>query len=294
MRRLFYLLVALCFVASVVHAAIETEKNIEIVINEDRTTEWTVQIRYKENVTRSDYFLPLLKRITGTEVVVGDGKFIDCNTETKDIGISITCMGFNANVVTYRFRGHDIISNFEDMHIFDQRFSITEPTDRIVITVKLPLGTAIVEQSKIANTGLQRFEPAWGQEGSDGRRIYVTWQRNSPKLGEAINVTVLYEELVGSQIIFIAILMLVAILVSAIYFFKRRTTRAIMPILTDNERKVVEILLRERKDVDQRSIVRETDYSKSKVSRIMKDLESRGLLERTRKGRTNMVRLKLK
>ena len=77
-----------------------------------------------------------------------------------------------------------------------------------------------------------------------------------------------------------------------IYFFRKRFARDIIPILTDNERKIVEILLREKKEVNQRSIVRETDYSKSKVSRILRNLESRGLVERSRKGRTNMVKFK--
>ncbi|MBI4896125.1 MAG: hypothetical protein HY832_01095 [Candidatus Aenigmarchaeota archaeon] len=64
-----------------------------------------------------------------------------------------------------------------------------------------------------------------------------------------------------------------------------------MPILTEHERKVLEIVIRDKK-VDQRKVVKETDFSKAKVSRIVQDLLLRGVLEKVRKGRTNILTLK--
>ena len=62
-------------------------------------------------------------------------------------------------------------------------------------------------------------------------------------------------------------------------------------MLTDTERKVMEIVMR-KGEVDQREIVRETEYSKAKVTRVIQDMESRGMLEKTRKGRRNIIKLK--
>ena len=51
-------------------------------------------------------------------------------------------------------------------------------------------------------------------------------------------------------------------------------------------------LLREKKDVDQRMIVKEADFSKAKVSRIIQELIKRDLIEKIPKGRNNLIRLK--
>lgn len=288
MKRLA-LLIALAAVATVAHAATLSQIDMEILINDDRTTTWTVNIKYPENVTKSDFYI-LARRITAVEVIAND-TFIDCETAKRDIGTGIICQGFTADTVIYKFRGHDMVSNFEDLQLFNQRFPITELVDKISIIVKLPLGTALVEQSKLSGTGLQRFEPQWGKEGSDGRRIYVIWEQE-PKLGETINISIIYEQIFSNQAAALMIPLIAAIIIFFIYFFRKRFAKDILPILTDHERKVVEILLREKKQVDQRSIVRETDYSKSKVSRILRDLETRGLVERSRKGRTNIVKFK--
>ncbi len=282
---------AIATVATVAYAAPSTV-DVQIVINDDKTTDWDVGLFYKENVTKSDFYV--LARITAVEVSVNN-TFVDCTTTKRDIGTGIICPELPAtDKVTYKFHGYDTISNFEGLQIFSQRFPITELVDKITITAKLPLGTAVVEQSKISGTGLQRFEPVWGKEGSDGRRIYVIWERSSPKLGEAINVSIIYEQILDNQAGLIMIPAIGAMFIILIYIFRKRFAKDIMPILTDNERKVMEIIIREKKDVDQRSIVRETDYSKSKVSRVLRNLENRGLIERFRKGRTNMVKFKRK
>ena len=67
-----------------------------------------------------------------------------------------------------------------------------------------------------------------------------------------------------------------------------------MPILTDNERKVMEIILDSKKPIDQREVVRKTDFSKSKVSRIVQNLTERKIIEKIPKGRTNILKLKIK
>jgi len=54
----------------------------------------------------------------------------------------------------------------------------------------------------------------------------------------------------------------------------------------------MEILLREKGEVDQRTIVRETDFSKPKVSRVINDLIERGLVDKISKGRKNLIKLK--
>ena len=139
------------------------------------------------------------------------------------------------------------------------------------------------------------FNPDFGREGSDGRRIFVSWTFDKPTLGQNISVSAIYELLgFDTFTLFFIILALVVItfLLAFMFLFKKHKVKDILPVLTDGERKVMEIILRENGHVDQRVIVKETDFSKAKVSRVINDLISRGLVEKISRGRKNLIKLK--
>ncbi len=263
----------------------------EISLGDDKTAEWFAVFEYDANVTRSDYYI--ISKIIGVEVMADD-KFVECSVKSLELGTSIICENINAKKIVYRFRSLDKVSDLQGLNMFRHRFSVTQPAERFSMTLKLPLGTAIVEKSKLDGTGLKPFEPSWGQEGSDGRRIFVNWEAEKPSLGMTIDVSVIYERVVEtSQILSLAIILsIAAALLFVIIIFRRKHVEDLMPILTESERKVMEILFKEKTGIDQRKIVKEMDFSKSKVSRIIQNLSSRGLIERERKGRANIIKLK--
>jgi uncharacterized membrane protein len=59
--------------------------------------------------------------------------------------------------------------------------------------------------------------------------------------------------------------------------------------LDDEERKVMNIILRENGSVYQSDVIKETNLTKVKVSRILDKLEGRGLIERKRRGMSNII-----
>jgi len=264
---------------------------ISISMNEDKSTDWTATLEYETNVSKSDYFI--LGDTTNVQVFA-DSLLIECSV-SKNVGTTIICDNTDAKVFVYKFRTYDMISSVRNLLMFKYRFSITQLTDRFSLLVELPLGTAIVEKNKIEGTGLKRFEPAWGREGSDGRRIYVEWIANDPKLGETFDASIAYENILSIDqpyILYPIIIIGIIIIVIVIYFTKfRHSIKDILPVLTENERKVMEIVLKE-KTVDQRKIVKVTDFSKAMVSRVIHDLVQRGLIEKKHKGRINIIKLK--
>jgi DNA-binding transcriptional ArsR family regulator len=167
--------------------------------------------------------------------------------------------------------------------------------DEFEIEVRLPLGAVIIDERKLASIGLKPFMPEWGKVASDGRQIFVQWRFDKPTLGSTVEIDVIYEQILeASQVMtivtsFLTILFLVFLAVS---FRKKSRIKEILPVLNENERKVMMLLLtQKKKEIDQRKIARELDFSKSKLSRIIKDLEERGLIEVIRKGRSNKIRL---
>lgn len=62
--------------------------------------------------------------------------------------------------------------------------------------------------------------------------------------------------------------------------------------LDDEEKQVMNLVLREQGSIYQSDLIKDTQLTKVKVTRILDKLEGRGLIERKRRGMTNIVILK--
>jgi len=263
--------------------------NVEVYLQDDGTADWIVSLNYDENITRSDYYvLANINRV----YVYADEEPIQCSVSEKGFGTSILCEDINAKEIEYRFNTRSLVSINDDLRIFRYRFPITQSTNNFSATIKLPLGSFFADPSKLEGTGLLPYEPSFGEQGSDGRRIFVKWNLENPKIGDSLNTSVIYEQVIASQVLIAIGAGIIFLIIAAIMFFTRKHgMKDILPVLTEGERKVMEILLKE-KEVGQKRIVKECDFSKSKASRIIHDLEKRGLISRIPKGRKNLIALK--
>lgn len=82
-----------------------------------------------------------------------------------------------------------------------------------------------------------------------------------------------------------------------LFFFKEKETvkekREIdTSKLDEEEKEIIDLLLKEDGSLFQSNIVDKTNYSKVKVTRILDKLEGKQLIERKRRGMTNVVLLK--
>jgi len=71
----------------------------------------------------------------------------------------------------------------------------------------------------------------------------------------------------------------------------KRPKEIILSVLDDYEKKVINAIVAAGGEINQKRIVQETNLSKAKVSRIVKDLVNRGIIEVQRLGRTNKIKL---
>jgi uncharacterized membrane protein len=290
----FYLLVAFVMLifSSTVHAAL-TDWNVDISVNDDGSNDWIVTLTYNATVTKSDYFV--LAKLYNVEVYANN-QSIMCDV-TEDLGMSIVCNNIEASEIVYKFHTKKFVDTLpNNMKMFKYSFSVTQFVDRMHVTLRLPLGTALVEESKLSRTGLRSFDPDFGREGTDGRRIFISWTFDKPILGQSINAYAIYEAIFPIDQFTFFVIIITAIIVAFISFLimlsRKQKVRDILPVLTDGERKVMIILLREKGTVDQRTIVKETDFSKAKVTRVINDLVARGIIEKISRGRKNLIKLK--
>lgn len=284
---IFLLLVLIS--SSLVSAVMYRDMNVDISIEEDFVHQ-KIDIQYSEPVSKSDYFV--LANINNV-VVYNDNETFDCDVNKYDLGYSIICEDINTTNIVYEFDSYGLVKKQGKINKFYYPFSISSLTDEFNLTIKLPVGSVLPEKSKLEEIGLTQYTPTDAKQSSDGRRIYLEWSFNKPKLGSTIDVSVLFEKNDVSQTgVVLGVIFVVIVMISIFHYSRKNSYDIIMPVLTRDERKVMEMLLNsDKKEVDQKKIIKEIDASKAKVSRIIKNLEMRGLVEIKRMGRKNKIKL---
>lgn len=139
---------------------------------------------------------------------------------------------------------------------------------------------------------------------SDGRSVILIWEMQEPipaALKGDFKVVVFYEHVGWYPNIYQvgAVLFFFLSFAGLFYAYKRRIRlRAEKPskeevydkieILKEDEQKILKIII-EQDGIDQREIQRLTDFSKTKVSKILAELEKRGAIRKEQYGRRNKV-----
>ncbi len=294
MKRL--LLLFLVFVAFLPGASATeiVSENVTIAVGEpDRVT---VDRHYGEITTdRISYFVSGRYEPEGLSASDALGE-LECTVDELAVGQEILCTPRSRTdyTVTITYTG-DFTELSGDRRTLDYTHSVFVPTGSVTTRIVLPEGFGLLQ-------GDGAVQPSGAEVGSEGRRIFLEWERNDTGLGEVIAYQVRYEELaVFERIALERLTVLLALAVIALsgavfYIWRRRgggekTIASIFPLLKEDEQDVLQYIIDHEGEVEQRDIVMDLDYSKAKVSRLVSDLEERNLVEKEKQGRINVVAL---
>ena len=272
--------------------------DIVIVIDDFGVAKTSVFLDY-ESLTTDEIYYFVFAQIDSFDAHDDYGMLL-CNTDRYSYGTQITCKPNVAETVNYtvylEFNMVGLHSIYGDGFFFSYDYGVKIPTEDFSISFVLPTGTAIVKK----DSGMDPYFPEGAVIGStdDGRHITVTWDSGIPKLGRDYSYRVFYERVteIYSNRWFYPVVAFLCILLVVLSFMlfrfrKARKIKTVLSVLHESERKVIEILMANEGRSDQRDLVKETGFSKAKMSRLMLDLERRGLITKTRRGRTNIIEL---
>jgi len=162
--------------------------------------------------------------------------------------------------------------------------SISETAKKAIIIISLPQGSSL-KQSQ------EELIPK-PKLSTDGKRIYLFYEfQDFQMFSTSFEVERIISTDISIYIILIAIL--VIILISFYVYFKFisfRKYKEFLVLLSENERKVLEILRKNNK-IDQKKIVELSNLSKAEVSKIISSFKQRGIVEVEKRGRNNIVKL---
>jgi len=272
---------------------------IETRIDMDMRVRNSVTLVFDSEIQSFDYRTKYELYSLGFESEYGE---VDCITRTEGAGTVISCdfvnLGeTNKTQVKFDFETRENVIKTGDDYRFDSLFLVDLPVQKAFSIVYLP-ETAIIKTG-VSN---ESYTPRYGKTLSDGKHIMVYWEKEDVKGGDDLEFSVMYimPEGAGSfyDVAIIVIIAFVLIVVIAVGYVKRThresSFNVVMPVLKKDEKRIIDILAERKGQVIQRVLVRESDFSKAKVSRLVASLKERGILEVEHLGRTNRVILKLK
>lgn len=308
MKQLNYLVLlsvlfvsVMCFTAG---ASAEDVKikyyGIEMSINEDLSIDNTITFKFKNPISHLDY-QPDFKIYNLN--VSANFEPVDCRTFESGTRTRISCdfrgVITEENYIRFDFETKDGVKRSGNKYEFIVSYGVSKETERVFASIKLP------EKALLTAEGNESYFPKDANVITDGRQMIIIWERLNLSQGSNLDFSVLYEmpstrgELDNLLISVLTIIIVAAMIGIAVYVRRGyrkspRTVKVVAPLLRDDEKTMIRILSKHGGRAMQRVLVRESDFSKAKVSRLVKALKERNVLDVEPLGRTNRIILKVK
>jgi uncharacterized membrane protein len=270
---------------------------IEADINSDLTVSNKVTLKFDTAVSHLEYSFDF--EIYDLKANA-DFSWVNCGLSVDNGRSDISCdfMGMSStkNTLILEFNSRKGLKTIEDKYQYSSEYDISLPVDRFFMSVKLPRNGILAED--IAN---ESYFPADGDIFTDGKNIIVYWDRNDLKQDDSVQFSVLYTiPLVGGMfyniVITVMTLIVIVVMIGVAFYIKRapKTAEAVKAMLSRDEKIIVDILNKYSGKIGQKVLVRESDFSKAKISRLVKNLKERGVIDTEPiSGRENKIMLTL-
>jgi hypothetical protein len=266
---------------------------IDVDVSENNEAEVDLLITFKYPEKRFSF--DVIGGIQNFEATSNAGPII-CDVDVSGTS-SINC---NMNLtetrkeIEIKFETDDFVKELENKMYFSADLSTHSPIDRLSANFKLPEGFLFVGED-IDSSVLAYTENYTAH--IVGGRILIIWDLMDTGSDDQLKFDILYEQVkkppwfqlrMRHFILFGAVF---AVVIGFVFIrHLRKSETLVLSVLDEYERQIMNIITREG-EIKQRKIVRLTNLSKAKVSRVVKSLAERGLIEVERMGRTNRIRL---
>jgi len=282
MKFIQFLVLLLLIIPSVLAADIDTYSLDYTIISDKISVKTTIE--FQESQTNLELTLPQ------------DAKAIEVkelNFETIELSDSIKLIIQNQefNIVELQYITESLVEKSTD-YFFITDLSNIEANN---INIKLTLPEkAILKYPLTSNQA--SIIPSTSKVTTDGKSIMIQWDK-SDLISKTILVIYNQEE---SNSILLFILIPILIIAIALFFIKlkpkaikqKSSEKDITKNLFEEEKKIVEVLLENKEGIWQKQLQLKTGLTKVKLSRKIRNLEEKGVLEKIPYGNTNKIRLK--
>lgn len=227
-----------------------------------------------------------------------DGEQKNCTIQEKEDEKLARC-GTTKNgtqIVRMSYKTAELLGQLGDQTIIKYTDKLPYKTERYTFTLRLPEGYIIPKDNK------RDFylSPEPDSILSDGQRILILWETEDITRFSATAIIEQLEQ--ASNIMMMVAIALITFLITitgmlGVGYFRskksKETPKEVVPGFIESEQKVIDLLKQaETRTLWQKQIQTETGFSKAKLSRIIRNLEARGVIMKEAYGNTNKIILK--
>lgn len=271
---------------------------VESTINDDTTTVTVLTVRFSEPAESYEFNL-LYKAYNLTATANFDSA--QCSLSDAADKSRITCrfigMTESKNLLTLMFYSKEGITSFQNKYNFTSDYGISSGIKSAFVLIKIPKNSVLSEE--VSN---ESYFPKDGAILSDGKHIMVYWEKTNVTASDDMGFSVSYlMQFMGASnnilVVSVAGIVIISMIAVAIYvrrgYGSESAADVVASVLNKDEKRIVDILSRHGGKSGQKVIVRESDFSKAKVSRLVKNLKERGVVDiEPISGRENRIILK--
>ena len=284
--------------------------NITILHDNSINEKISIKIRNKANISISElsYELPG----NASDVAVYEGMEIANYTLENINGRSVASITLKKPIekdeereIIVSFNLANVVEDFGNDKIFSQIFRMPTNAKHFSLQIKLPQGMII---RKEATSETANIAPVADSIATDGESIILKWEReNISKFSVFVRFSkpqsreINANAKTGKEAIVLALaIFMLAIFAAALYLRKRgereeesreKEQEELIHFLKEDEAKVIEIV-KSNPGINQKKIAELADYSKSKISKVIAELERRGIVRTEKVGRKVKVYLR--
>jgi len=224
----------------------------------------------------------------------------DCEIVDRNGKSSIVCNFIDMptdNILKLDFMSMEGVQKIGNEYRFNVNYGISLPINRVFAIVALPEKATLTREP--VNTS---YFPGDGEVMTDGKHIMVSWERENLTSGDDLKFSLIYGMPGAANLTGLLLYMgpigggILVVLVGIGYMMFRRMPKSrdiLHSVLNSDEKRLVDVLHNKNGKCGQKMLVRETDFSKAKVSRLVKNLKNRGVIKiEPVSGRENSIILK--
>ncbi len=182
-----------------------------------------------------------------------------------------------------------------DGELFSYRYTPEAGIKDLTLTIKLPKASAISLQPQGAQTAA--VSPIPDSITTDGERTILSWKMRDVKEGEQVSVMAVYSMSQSYKALYFLSGGLLGAL--AIFAYMRRKDQErkekivskVVPLALSADEKVLYDILKEG-ETTQEELRKRTGHSKSKISKLVRNLEVKHLVKKTPYRKTNKLKLR--
>ena len=191
-----------------------------------------------------------------------------------------------------------VVTQYEDKSILTLSYIPEVDISNFKFTVRLPPGSTLASEVEKTGESISAVYPVPSRIYSDGKRIIVEWSREELSAHEDFRIFLMYTtiDLNGGLPLTAGIVVGIIIGVSAAFYYYR--TRPVKGgeiaglVLEEDEKKIYDLLISGDNEILQDDIAKSTDFSRSKISKLVRRLEEKGIIKKVPYRKTNRLLLK--